>query len=388
MRNCLPVGLLVFIGIGLPALTMGAAQASESTEGESADVGFQPLFQQDSLANWDRVGNAQFSVNDGSLICDGSGDYSTWIRTRDTFENFVLRFQYRMKPHGDGGVFLHAPLHGRASAVGILVKLSDDTTRSRPTFTSTGGIFGAQPPNCLSGLVDQWVNVEIRCDFPQLAVTVNGQLVQDVDMRDDPMLRYRPRAGFLGFQDCSRPVEYRHVRVKRLPGTEKEWRPLFHGNDLTGWKQIDGGASWRVENEVLTADGGSGYLATEKEYHNFEWRAYVQTMTGSNGGIFLRFKSLPSDRGFEIQIEDNPSSNNPTGSIYNHRRACCTPMQAGTWYPLQILVRGRHGTIRVNGVTVAQTDSLPVDRAGHIAIQCHHQGSRIRIKKMKIQVLD
>ena len=130
------------------------------------------------------------------------------------------------------------------------------------------------------------------------------------------------------------------------------------------------------------------HLATEKEYHNFEWRAYVQTTPGSNGGIFLRFKSLPSDRGFEIQIEDNPSSNNPTGSIYNHRRACCTPMQAGTWYPLQILVRGRHGTIRVNGVTVAQTDSLPVDRAGHIAIQCHHQGSRIRIKKMKIQVLD
>ncbi|MEO2048507.1 MAG: hypothetical protein ABGX16_18285, partial [Pirellulales bacterium] len=83
MRNCLPVRLLVFIGIGLPALTMGAARssestASESTEGESANVGFQPLFQQNSLANWERVGNAQFSVNDGSLVCDGSGDYSTW----------------------------------------------------------------------------------------------------------------------------------------------------------------------------------------------------------------------------------------------------------------------------------------------------------------------
>ena len=258
---------------------------------DPAEVGFERLFQDDQLTRWDKVGSAGFSLHQGLLLCAGSGSEPAWIRSRETYENFVLRFQYRMAAHGNGGVFLHAPLHGRASAVGFLIRLSDDTPKSRPTFTSTGGLFGVQPPNCLCGLIDRWMDVEIFSSYPRLAVTVNGQLVQDLDVHDDPLLRYRPRAGFLGFQDCGKRVEYRNVRIKRLPGTEKEWVPLFSGDDLDGWQRLEGDAAWRVENGVLSAVEGRGYLGTQAQYRDFELRAYVQTSPGSNGGIFCRFKT-------------------------------------------------------------------------------------------------
>ena len=74
---------------------------------------FERFFQENELTGWEKVGDAGFSVRDGVLLCDGSGNIPTWLRSQETYENFVLRFEYRMAADGDGGVFLHAPLHGQ-----------------------------------------------------------------------------------------------------------------------------------------------------------------------------------------------------------------------------------------------------------------------------------
>ena len=373
----------------LTVCLLGLAAWPARAHAGALEAGFQPLFPDASLAGWVKMGAAGFSLGDAGLYCDGTGNYPTWLRSQEVFENFVLRFQVKLPADGDGGVLLHAPLHGDYASVGLLIKLADDTPRERPTFTSTGGVFGAQPPRRLLGRPGRWLDVEIDCNYPRLKVIVDGQVAQDLDVRDDPRLRYRPRRGFLGFQDCGKVASYRKLRIKRLPSTEKEWLPLTRGDDFAGWKPPAGDARWSIHAGVVLAEDGNGYLITEREYHDFELATYVQTGPRSNGGIFCRFKSLvPHDRGFEIQIEDIPESSNPTGSIYNFRRACCTPVRPGSWYPLYILVRGRHATVCVNGVTAAQTDQLPVDRPGHIAIQMHHRGSWLRLKELKVKPLD
>lgn len=384
MKGSLPL-LTVLLALPLAAARWSPCAADEAPAG---DAGFQPLFHGDSLDGWQKVHQAGFSIRDGVLLCDGSGQRSAWLLSPETFENFVLRFQVRLPQYGSGGILLHAPRHGRMSAVGMLIHLSDDTPKGRPTFASTGGVVGVRPPSALVGRPHQWMDVTIVCDYPRLVVEVDGRTVQQLDVRRDRMLRYRRRSGRLGFEDRGRRAEYRRIRIRRLPDSERPWVPLFTGDTLAGWQPIEGDAAWRVENGTLIAESGRGYLASKRTYRDFELSAYIKTAPGSNGGIFCRFASLPSDRGFEIQIEDNPDSRNPTGSIYNHRRACCLPIRAGSWYPLHAIVRGSHATVCVNGVPVVESDTLPVDRAGHLAIQLHHNGSRIRIQGMKIKVLN
>src|SRR5438105_3792854 len=84
--------------------------------------------------------------------------------------------------------------------------------------------------------------------------------------------------------------------------------PLFNGTSLDGWKerQVKAGQEgrWSVENGILTAKPGSGWLGTEKEYGDFVLRVEWKIVENGNSGVFFRvptteFKGSPSDAGFE-----------------------------------------------------------------------------------------
>ena len=354
------------------------------------EEGFEPLFAGDDLSGWVAEGEPGFTLRDGVVVCDGSGDYPTWLRSEEVFENFVLRFEFRLGLYGEGGVFLHAPLHGRNSKVGFEVQLSDDSRNPGPVVISTGAIYGAVAPlkeNCRP--LGEWNEVEVLMDWPTLRVTLNGEVVQDLNVDEHESLRHRLRSGYLGLQDRGKRHAIRNLRIKRLPSTET-WKPLFNGRNFDGWAIVQPeGARWSVSDGVITAEDGNGYLVTESEYENYELQTYVQTSWLSNGGIFCRWKSLvPKDRGFEIQIEDIADSNNPTGSIYDLAYAQPLPIQPGEWYLMQLILEGPECIVRVNGETVARTDALPVERAGHIALQMHRRNSWIRFKGLRLKEID
>ena len=90
-----------------------------------------------------------------------------------------------------------------------------------------------------------------------------------------------------------------------------EWKPLFNGKDLSGWKVIGGSpTAWKVEDGLLYCGGGGGsWLATTDEYANFELELEFRLPEGGNSGVFLRTPEVsePSSKGMEIQILDDPS---------------------------------------------------------------------------------
>lgn len=356
---------------------------------QEAEEGFEPLFRDRELTGWVREHGAGFQFDGQTLACTGAGDYPSWLRSEQTYENFVLRFDFRLGLYGEGGVFLHAPRHGRNANVGLEVQLSDDTRNAGPVTISSGAIFGAVPPReQASHPLGQWNEVEVRVEGPRVGVTLNGKLVQDLDLDQDERLRYRFREGHLGFQDRGARYEIRNARLKPLPG-KTDWIQLFDGQTFGGWAVLQpDGATWRIENGELVAENGNGYLVTEREFENFELRTYIQSSPRANGGIFCRWKSLvPKDRGFEVQIEDIPDSNNPTGSIYDRVRANEMPFTPGEWTPLQIILQGPRCVVVLNGTKVAETDALDVIRAGHIALQMHRANSWIRFKDIRLREL-
>ncbi|MBX7072478.1 MAG: DUF1080 domain-containing protein [Pirellulales bacterium] len=356
---------------------------------DDANDGFQPLFNGKDLTGWVAEGPAGFSVKNGQVVSDGSGDYPTWLRSEEEFENFVLRFEFRLRLYGEGGVFLHAPAHGRNSNVGFEIQLSDDTRNPGPAVISTGAVFAAVPPlKQNSRPLGQWNAMEITFDWPRLKVVLNGETVQDLDVEANPELRDRLRRGYLGLQDRGKPIALRNVRVKRLPDRE-QWRSLFNGQDFSGWDILEpDDAQWSVENGEILARDGNGYLVTSDQWQDFEFQTYVRSSHFANGGVFFRWKSLvPKDRGNEIQIENIPDSNNPTGSIYDLVRANPLPVADDEWFLLQLRVVGAECRVRVNGVTVATTDKLTIVRPGHIALQMHSRDAWIRFKDPKIKPL-
>jgi hypothetical protein len=219
-------------------------------------------------------------------------------------------------------------------------------------------------------------------------VTLNGKLVQDLNLDEDERLRYRFRDGYLGFQDRGARYEIRKARLKPLPG-QTEWIQLFDGQTFGGWAVLQPDqAQWRIENGELVAEDGNGYLVSEREFENFELRTYIKSSPMANGGIFCRWKSLvPKDRGFEVQIEDIPDSNNPTGSIYDRVRANEMPFTPGEWIPLQIFLQGPRCVVVLNGAKVAESDAIDVIRAGHIALQMHRTKSWIRFQDIRLREL-
>ena len=74
---------------------------------------------------------------------------------------------------------------------------------------------------------------------------------------------------------------------------EKEWRNLFNGKDLTGWKQLAGKANYKAEDGAIVgttvANSGNAFLVTEKEYGDFilELDVFVEDTAG-NSGIQVR----------------------------------------------------------------------------------------------------
>lgn len=186
--------------------------------------------------------------------------------------------------------------------------------------------------------------------------------------------------------------------------------PLFNGINLEGWKerQVKAGQEgrWFVENGVLSAKAGSGWLGTEKLYSNFTLRVDWRVRQNGNSGVFFRvptteFKGSPSDAGFEIQILDDDGSQfkgklkpyQYSGGLYHFlapRKAMYKGV--GEWNNYEITATGDRITVVYNGEKVIDTSLKEHKGAekrpaqGYIGLQNH--GTNVEFRRVEIKVLD
>jgi hypothetical protein len=198
------------------------------------EPGFVPMFDGKTLDGWEIMyprdpDDPGWVIEDGVVKCRGRR--SSWLRTWRTYDNFVLRLEYQLPPRGNSGVFVRAPIHGRVSRNGMEFQLLDDYTfygEIKPA-QHTGSIYdGVAPEVRVPAPARQWNAIEVTCDGKRVRAVLNGIQLYDTTVDDedkDTNSHLRPLAtrrtvGFIGLQDHSSVVRFRHVRLRELPDDE------------------------------------------------------------------------------------------------------------------------------------------------------------------------
>jgi len=186
------------------------------SEEERAE-GFAALFNGKDLGGWNYQNGAtegSYSVQDGLLVCDGSGGPALY--TRDRYDNFVLRFEFRITEEGNSGVFIRAPRDCRQSKIGFEFQIMGDYGEE-PTETSTGAVYDKVAPRINAGKpAGEWNEAELTLNGPHYKAILNGELIQDVNFDEIPELKYRLRKGFIAVQDHDHVVAFRNMRIRKL----------------------------------------------------------------------------------------------------------------------------------------------------------------------------
>nr|WP_229379904.1 DUF1080 domain-containing protein [Fibrella forsythiae] len=184
----------------------------------------------------------------------------------------------------------------------------------------------------------------------------------------------------------------------------KGWVSLFDGKTLNGWKAAENPGTFSVEDGAIVVAGPRAHLfyegpVNDHNFKNFEWKAQVKTMPGSNSGMFIHTAyqetGWPS-KGYEIQVNQTHTDWRKTGSVYGKQDVKETFVKDDEWYTEQIIVKGNQVTILINDKVInSYTEPESISQgtgtqklsSGTIALQGHDPKSKVYFKDIQVRVL-
>lgn len=196
------------------------------------EEGFTPIFNGKNFDGW-KGPTDNYTVGNGVLQCkQGKGGT---IYTEDEYQDFVVRLQFKLPPHGNNGLAIRYPGSGDTAYVGMCELQVLDT--EHPNYE---GLDPRQAHGSAYGMVaatrgylrptGDWNFQEVTVKGSTIRVELNGSVILNADLstvteflggRPHPgMHRQRGHFGFAGHND---PVQYRNVRIKTL---EREPKPV------------------------------------------------------------------------------------------------------------------------------------------------------------------
>jgi len=209
--------------------------------------------------------------------------------------------------------------------------------------------------------------------------------------------------------------------VKNTDGNDKvqdskqEWRQLFNGKDLTGWKHV-GPGSMEVENGLIRGHGGMGLLYwSEEKFGDCKIRVvYKMRDENSNSGVFIRIpiepfeEMMPVYYAYEIQIDNKPELSGEdeyhyTGTVYSMSKPLAKPGLPGPqWNTMEITLDGDRTIVYINDIKVTdykEGDPVPErifdfepfrgrrPNSGYIGLQNHGEEDVVYFKEIAVKPL-
>jgi hypothetical protein len=189
---------------------------------------FESVFNGKDFAGWTGAKD-EYEIVGGALRC--KSDHHGNLFTKDSYDNFVLRLEFKLPPGGNNGIGLRTPepSTGDLAYTAMEVQVLDDAApqyADLKDYQVHGSLYGLAP--AVRGYLrpaGEWNFEEISLDGDQLIVRLNGFEILNVDIakvRQKPVdgqqhpgaSRTSGHIALCGHQD---PVAFRNIRVKRLP---------------------------------------------------------------------------------------------------------------------------------------------------------------------------
>jgi len=196
---------------------------------------------------------------------------------------------------------------------------------------------------------------------------------------------------------------------------ELEWKPLFNGKDLSGWKHVGPGSMTVQDGLIETHDGmGLLYWIGGKVGHCRLRVVFKMRDFNDNSGVFIRIPIEPREEwmpvhyGYEVQIDNHPETSGEdeyhmTGTLYSLTKPLAKPTKPGPeWNTMIITIDGPHTVVEINGEKVTdyrEGDAVPVRKfdfepqrgprpdEGYIGLQNHSHNDVVFFKEVSIQPL-
>ena len=188
--------------------------------------------------------------------------------------------------------------------------------------------------------------------------------------------------------------------------SQNEWVSLFDGKSLDNWKVGDNAATFTVEDGMIVAHGQTAHLfyngdVQQHNFKNFEFKAEVKTMPGSNSGIYFHTAYQESSwpkKGYEVQINNSHTDWRRTGSLYGIQDVKEVFVKDNEWFTEYIKVEGKRVIVKINDkIVVDYTEPDNVKReagdegrvisSGTFALQGHDPNSKVYFRNIMVRTL-
>ncbi len=236
------MGALGVLVAGL-AFTTSGAEPNTLTEAEKK-AGWKLLFDGETTKGWRgykmETMPPGWTVANGALVRvkggaggkgAGGGDD---IVTTEEFESFDLQLEWKLVAHGNSGVLYHVSEEAvTAWHYAPEVQILDNAPhRNRSKTQHAGACYDLYAPSKdVTGPVGDWNHMRILVNGPQVEHWLNGEKVVEYELWSDDWkarvanskFKDKPKFGTfktgpIALQDHSDRIEFRNIKVRRLPG--------------------------------------------------------------------------------------------------------------------------------------------------------------------------
>jgi len=165
-------------------------------------------------------------------------------------------------------------------------------------------------------------------------------------------------------------------------GDAEEFKPLFNGEDLSGWVTPEDKALFTVEDgQIVGRTKGdlkkNEFLVTERPYKDFTLKAKVKLLNGNSG---IQVRSKRADDG-AVSGPQADVADGYWGLLYDERGRgilerypedeVAKIVKERDWNDMVVSFKGKHLTVDLNGTRVIDREDPEFADEGVIALQVH-----------------
>lgn len=368
---------------------------------EELREGWISLFDGSSLFGWRLAPDAQWRVEDGSLVADSGAP--NLLMYPFSFSDFEFRCEFKLEENGNSGVFLRSASKINSVAKDTYELNICDDHKSFPT----GSFVERAAVQDVPAVDGDWHSFHVLCKGEKLVVKLDNVMVHD--LTDDT--EFGRADGMIGLQYRTGRIAFRNIFVKPSNGKE-----LFNGKDLAGWHDVPGGKSqFEVEDGLLHAESGRGFLESDLTFGDFvlhveanikDEKAIADGRPANSGVFFRAMKGTEKDpsNGYEMQIQHdykNDDRKQPldygSGGIYRRVAARYVVADNNEWFTETLIAQGNRIATFVNGYPVLHwVDDRAADEnprkglrveAGHLSLQGHDPTTDLLFRSLRLHDL-